>query len=198
MNSTGMYGNSGYGSSYGSSYGGYGGGMGGFGSSYGGYGGGMGGMYGGGMYNRLGMGSDPNAPPGLMQNSMMFLNSFGVVLNSLGEIARTMEMHAQGLIHLCQSTGDLCKRVKGWGVHFVIHIREFAIRIYEKLMSYIKSKVGFLLANEGSNDEMSAKIKMKVFSTALKVALIIFAVSMVPVLGKMLRQDANEAIFNNL
>ena len=80
-----MYGGGGYGSSmYGGGYGSsmYGGG---YGSSM--YGGGYGSsMMGGGMYGR-GMNFDPNNPS-MMDKSMMFLDSFSCITNSLCESAR--------------------------------------------------------------------------------------------------------------
>lgn len=95
---TGSYGGlGGMGSGMGGMYGGYGGmssyGMGG----YGGMGMGMGGMYGGmggmGMMG-MGMGMDQNST---LFNSMIALQSFQFLVNSLCEIARSLDQNYEGL-----------------------------------------------------------------------------------------------------
>lgn len=90
---------SGYGG-YGSSYGGYGSSYGGYGSSYGGYGGygglssyGMGGMYGMGRYGMMGNQNEQGA----LYKTMMALDSFSYLINSLCDIARSMDQNAEGL-----------------------------------------------------------------------------------------------------
>ena len=87
-NSLGMGGYGGMGS-YGmgsSMYGGYGG--------YGGYGMGMG-MGMGGMYGMgMGMGMDQNST---LFNSMIALQSFGFLINSLCDIARSLDQNYEGL-----------------------------------------------------------------------------------------------------
>lgn len=95
MNST--TGLGGLGNSYGG-YSGYGGGYGGYGSSYGGmssfgYGGygGYGGM--GGMY---GMGRMQNQK-GFLADSMMALESFSYLVNSLCQIAHSINQNYEGL-----------------------------------------------------------------------------------------------------
>jgi hypothetical protein len=75
----------GYGSSYGSSYGGYGGS----------YGMGMGmGMYGMNRYGLMGAGQDQK---GFLFNTMMTLDSFSYLINSLCEIAGSLDRNAEGL-----------------------------------------------------------------------------------------------------
>lgn len=71
-----------------SMYGGYGG--------YGGYGMGMGmGMGMGGMYGMgMGMGMDQNST---LFNSMIALQSFGFLINSLCDIARSLDQNYEGL-----------------------------------------------------------------------------------------------------
>lgn len=67
------------------------GGMYGGGYGLGGYG--MGGMYGGGMYG-MGMGMEQN--PNLM-NSMIALQSLGFLINSLCDIARSLDQNYEGI-----------------------------------------------------------------------------------------------------
>jgi peroxin-13 len=69
------------------------GGLGGM-SSYGGYGG-MGGMYGGGMYGGMGMPGMEQSPN--LMNSMIALQSLGFLVNSLSEIARSLDQNYEGL-----------------------------------------------------------------------------------------------------
>lgn len=78
------------GSMYGGGLGSYGmGGLGGMGGMYGGMGG-MGGMYGMGM----GMGMEQS---GALFNSMIALQSFGFLINSLSDIARSLDQNYEGL-----------------------------------------------------------------------------------------------------
>ena len=86
-------------SSYGGmgSYGGLGGSMLGGGYGMGGMYGGMGGMGGMGMYGMgmgMGMGMDQNST---LFNSMMAMQSFGFLINSLCEIARSLDQNYEGL-----------------------------------------------------------------------------------------------------
>lgn len=95
------------------SLGGYGG-LGGYsplGAGYGGLG-----CYGG-MYNRFGMGLGPDGLPqqGFLRNTMQYLDSFGFCINSLGEIARTLEFHADGILKFWESLKSLLQRIKGFG-----------------------------------------------------------------------------------
>ncbi|KAL4510109.1 hypothetical protein ABPG72_010302 [Tetrahymena utriculariae] len=205
--SMGTMGGYGMGSSYGgmgSSYGGYGSSMyGGYGSSmYGGYGSSMYGgfgssMYGGG-YGRygmgMGMGMDPNQQ-GFMQNSMMFLNSFGFVIQAMGEIARTVEMNAQGLVHLFQSMFNLGLRVKGWGINFFQFMKRMFKKVYEKVVEFVQQKGRFLFMGNSNNN---VKMRMRLVSTAIRIVLVMFIVSMIPLVKNMLKQDQNEILFNSI
>jgi hypothetical protein len=84
---------SGYGGMGSSMYGGYGG-MGGYGMGMGGMYGGMGmGMGGMGMMG-MGMGMDQNST---LFNSMIALQSFGFLINSLSDIARSLDHNYEGL-----------------------------------------------------------------------------------------------------
>lgn len=67
---------------------------------YGGYGGlggyGMGGMYGGGMYGMgMGMGGMQQNPT--LMNSMIALQSLGFLINSLCDIARSLDQNYEGI-----------------------------------------------------------------------------------------------------
>lgn len=59
--------------------------------------GGMGGMYGGGMYGVMGMGMPGMEQSPNLMNSMIALQSLGFLVNSLSEIARSLDQNYEGL-----------------------------------------------------------------------------------------------------
>ena len=168
--SSSMYGgaSSSYGSRYGSSYGGYGG------SSYGGFGGGYGGM------NRYGMNSDPNNQ-GYLENGMRFLDSFNYVVNSLCDVARNLESNADGLGRFWVSIFNLVFRMKNWSVSLTQWVINLFKKIFCWVRDFIKRKFGewFLL-----NGEQKEEMHLKILKLTLRIALILFILSFVPLLFK--------------
>ena len=85
-----------------------------------------------------------------MERAFSFLDSFGFIVGSLSDIARTLEFNAEGIIRFWYSIMNLTVRVKGWGVSFyrfmINMVKSVALWIY----NFVKEKIIFLFKNDES------------------------------------------------
>lgn len=68
-------------------------------------------------------------------------------------------------------------------------------KVYEKVVEFISEKAKILFIGNNKNN---VKMRMRIVTTAIRVVLVMFVVSMIPVLKNMLKSDSNEAIFSSL
>jgi peroxin-13 len=111
----------------GGGYGGMGGGYGGYGGMYGGMGMGMG-RYG--MMNRMGGMGGGNSQ---FEKTMEYLDTLGYAVNSLCEIARMVEMNAEGMIKFGVSLIRMFGRIKDWNIQLLASLKAFIIKLFGKL-----------------------------------------------------------------
>lgn len=159
------------------------------GGMYGGYGGlggyGMGGMYGG-MYG-MGMGMGMEQNPNLM-NSMIALQSLGFLINSLCDIARSLDQNYDGIQLFRQSFRskrwvilDLSSKVensvKGGVVGAGRKTKSAAFSIIDFIKKYILCM--------GSRDEQSKERSVRII---MAIAAFLLILSFYPLLKKLLRR----------
>ena len=110
-------------------------------SSYGSYG--SGGMYGGGYggYGRSRYGFQGNSNSNFLDNTMNILDSFSFAVNSLCDIARNLEMNAEGLSRFGVSFMGLGKRIRNFSEGTVY----FFIGIVKKIWEMFLKKFGIIM-----------------------------------------------------
>ena len=136
--------------------GGMGMGMGGMGMGFGGYGMGMG------MMGMSGMAQD-----GFLMQSLRMMESAGFLVSSLAQMARTMEMNAEGFYRLFSSLFAVINRFKAWIVKGFKLCKKYTVKLINLILVLLKLKKRAELSEdddtefEGLSKEEIELIKLK-------------------------------------
>lgn len=75
-------------------------------------------------------------------------------------------------------------RMKGWGENFIEFMKNAFKKVYSKVVEFVKEKGKFLFMGDPHSN---FKMRMRLVSTAIRIVLVMFIVSMIPFLKNMLK-----------